>query len=124
MPPLRDTSTTSLQFYQPREENALLAPELMTPSPMSRTPINIRTNTTGTSPTRPFDDNSHSFRHLNQEEVFTPNISANLEVLNRDSRTGTSDDRVNLNVTPEETPSSSHDSTSNVGRAMRMDDSL
>ena len=91
---------------------------------MSRTPINIRTNTTGTSPTRPFDDNSHSFRHLNQEEVFAPNISANLEVLNRDSRTGTSDDRVNLNVTPEETPSSSHDSTSNVGRAMRMDDSL
>ena len=51
-------------------------------------------------------------------------IAPNFEVLNRDSRTGASDDRVNLNVTPEETPSSSHDSTSNVGRAMRMDDSL
>ena len=69
LPPLRDSSTISLQFYQQREEGTLLSPELVTPSPTARIPANITTSTTGTSPIRTFNESaSHPFRRLNSDE--------------------------------------------------------
>ena len=128
LPPLRDTSTSSLQYYQQREEDALLAPELVTPSPIiSRNPHTIRTNTTATSPTRPFEDPSQSFRQFNQdEEEIVPDNSPHLEASNNLAGQEIMDDQANLNI--------SHDDTSHPidqrlphihgGRAMGSDESL
>lgn len=131
MPPLRDTPTSSLQFYQQREENVLLAPELMTSSPTSRTPANIRTNTTGTSPTRPFDhtsnpfDQTHNpFSQVNQREEIFSDSRSNMEVMAATTGFHISDNHDNLNMNQEGTSHSVNERTSNINRAMGSDESL
>ena len=131
MPPLRDTPTSTLQFYQQREENVLLAPELITSSPTSRTPANIRTNTTGTSPTRPFDNTTNPFdqtpnpfRQVNQrDEIFAESLS-NTEAMATTPGFHMSDNLDNLNVNQGEASQSTNERTSNIGRAMGSDESL
>ena len=131
MPPQRDTPTSSLQFYQQREENVLLAPELMTSSPTSRTPANIRTNTTGTSPTRPFDQTPNTFdqtpnpfSQVNQREEIFSDSRANTDVVANSTGFHMSDNHDNVNMNQGETSQSINERTSNIGRAMGSDESL
>ena len=131
MPPLRDTPTSSLQFYQQREENVLLAPELMSSSSTSLTPANIRTNTTGTSPTRPFDQTPNPFdqtpnpfSQVHQREEIFSDIRANTNVVDTSTGFNTSDNHRNLNMNQGETSQTINERPSNIGRAMGSDESL
>ena len=123
LPPLRDTSTSSIQYYQQREEDALLAPELMTPSPTSRTPPNIRTSTIATSPTRPFEEASQSFHQFNQE--FVSGNAQRLETSNSGGQELMAD-QANINISHDDTshPMDQRPSHIHEGRAMGSDESL
>jgi len=125
LPPLRTTSTSSLQYYQQRDEDVLLAPELMTPSPTPITPPNIRTSTTATSPTRPFELPSQSFHQFNQEEEVVPDNAPPLEASN--NRQVIMNDQANLNISHDDTsnhPMDQRPSHIHGGRAMGSDESL
>ena len=108
-----------------------MAPELITSSPTSRTPANIRTNTTGTSPTRPFehttnpfDQTPNPFRQVNQrDEIFAESLS-NTEAMATTPGFHMSDNLDNLNVNQGEASQSTNERTSNIGRAMGSDESL
>jgi hypothetical protein len=103
----------------------------MTSSPTSRTPANIRTNTTGTSPTRPFDhtsnpfDQTHNpFSQVNQREEIFSDSRSNMEVMAATTGFHISDNHDNLNMNQEGTSHSVNERTSNINRAMGSDESL
>ena len=124
LPPLGDSSTTSLQFYQQREEGTLLSPELVTP-PTSRIPANITTSTTGTSPIRTLNESaSHPFRRLNPDEE----SSANTRMTN-EGQVNSIEHDARINHASFDLPSmdisqADNDRNSNIGRPGGSDESL
>ena len=105
-------------------QEALLSPELMTPSPVPRTPSNIRTSTIATSPTRPPQEAEQSFHSSNERFVSGSNAS------HVDTAQTVGQEIVESQVNLD----SSHDDTSNTldqrtlqisgGRTMGSDESL
>ena len=97
----------------------------MTPSPTSRTPANIRTNTTGTSPIRQFEESrSHPFHRLNpNEQSLTSSSITNegrLSNMEHDTRANqASIDTPNMDISH-----SRNDRNPNTGRAIGSDESL
>ena len=125
LPPLGDSSTTSLQFYQQREEGTLLSPELVTPSPTARIPANITTSTTGTSPIRTLNESaSHPFRRLNPDEE----SGANTRMTN-EGQVNSIEHNTRINHASFDFPSMDisqvdNDRNSNIGRPGGSDESL
>ena len=125
LPPLRDSSTSSLQFYQQREESTLLQPELMTPSPTPRTPANIRTNTTGTSPMRHFEESrSHPFQRLNPDEHSLTSSSTTNDGRFSNIEQDTRANQASFDIPNMDVSHSGNDRNPNTGRAVGSDESL
>ena len=124
LPPLRDTSTSSLRFYQQREESALLQPEFMTPSPTQRTPANIRTSTTGTSPIHQFEESSHPFHRLNPYEENSANTGIISERRSSNIEHDIQADQSNFDTSNMDTSHQGNERNINTGRGLGSDESL
>ena len=91
---------------------------------MSRTPVNIRTNTTGTSPTRPLDHTPNPFSQVNQLEEGFSGSTSNLETIPTNAGRHISSNQDNLNMNLGETSHTVNERTSNIGRTLGSDESL
>ena len=106
-------------------QEALLSPELMTPSPVPRTPSNIRTNTIATSPTRPPQEAEQIFHNLHDERFVSDSNASHVgtaQTLGQEIV----ESQVNLDSSHEDTSNTLDQRTLQIsgGRTMGSDESL